>query len=207
MIYLYQNNEEYDYDVRAIALAFFEREKIVAVSEEDMAQRERETEGEDSVRFLSLIYAQGRIDGRLWDHSGRQSEQSICCDYKDHGRCRNDVSRYDEFSVRLRSAFDDDFADILALSQIILDFLREDILTVFRNDDILFSSGDKQESPVIDIAVISCIEPAVLQDFRSLFRILVISQHDGIALRYDFSDAIFIRIFNADQRIRHSRAD
>ena len=102
MIYLYQNNEEYDYDVRAIALAFFEREKIVAVSEEDMAQRERETEGEDSVRFLSLIYAQGRIDGHLWDHSGRRAEQSVCCDYEDHGRCRNDVSR---FLYRLFSSF------------------------------------------------------------------------------------------------------
>ena len=33
MIYLYQNDNEYDYDVRAISLAFFEREKIVSVTE------------------------------------------------------------------------------------------------------------------------------------------------------------------------------
>ena len=35
MIYLYQNNREYDYDVRAIALAFFEREKIIETTKEE----------------------------------------------------------------------------------------------------------------------------------------------------------------------------
>ncbi len=35
MIYLLQNSQEYNYDVRAILLAFFEREKIVEVSEQE----------------------------------------------------------------------------------------------------------------------------------------------------------------------------
>ena len=39
MIYLYQSKREYDYDVRAIALAFFEREKIVELPEEDFNKR------------------------------------------------------------------------------------------------------------------------------------------------------------------------
>ena len=35
MIYLVQNDREYDYDVRAIALAFYERTKIVEVTKEE----------------------------------------------------------------------------------------------------------------------------------------------------------------------------
>ena len=35
MIYLIQNDREYDYDVRAIALAFYERTKIVEVTKEE----------------------------------------------------------------------------------------------------------------------------------------------------------------------------
>ena len=35
MIYLIQNVREYDYDVRAIALAFYERTKIVEVTKEE----------------------------------------------------------------------------------------------------------------------------------------------------------------------------
>ena len=36
MIYLIQNDQEYDYDVRATALAFFERTKIVEVTKEEL---------------------------------------------------------------------------------------------------------------------------------------------------------------------------
>lgn len=39
MIYLCQNDREYDYDVRAIALAFFEREKIIELTEEEFQQK------------------------------------------------------------------------------------------------------------------------------------------------------------------------
>lgn len=94
MIYLYQNDVEYDYDVRAIALAFFEREKIVAVSESEFARLSAEEEGEESVRFLSLIYEDRKIRGTLSDWSGKRTEESVCCDYRDHKACRNEVSRF-----------------------------------------------------------------------------------------------------------------
>ena len=41
MIYLIQNDREYDYDVRAIALAFYERTKIVEVTKEELTEKER----------------------------------------------------------------------------------------------------------------------------------------------------------------------
>lgn len=39
MIYLIQNDQEYDYDVRATALAFFERTKIVEVTKEEFEKQ------------------------------------------------------------------------------------------------------------------------------------------------------------------------
>ena len=70
MIYLYQNKREYDYDVRAIALAFFEREKIVELSREEYNER---LTGESEVNktpgrpllFLKLEFGDKRIDGSL----------------------------------------------------------------------------------------------------------------------------------------------
>lgn len=44
MIYLIQNDQEYDYDVRATALAFFERTKIVEVTKEEF-EKARNGEG------------------------------------------------------------------------------------------------------------------------------------------------------------------
>lgn len=102
MIYLYQNDKEYDYDVRAIALAFYEREKIVAVSESEFARLCAEKQGEKNIRFLSLIYEENRIEGRLFDKMGTSAEQTVCCDYHDHEHCRNEVCR---FLYRLFSEF------------------------------------------------------------------------------------------------------
>lgn len=102
MIYLYQNDKEYDYDVRAIALAFYEREKIVAVSESEFARLSAEKQGEKNIRFLSLIYEENRIEGRLFDKMGTSAEQTVCCDYHDHEHCRNEVCR---FLYRLFSEF------------------------------------------------------------------------------------------------------
>ena len=45
MIYLIQNDREYDYDVRAIALAFYERTKIVEVTKEEFEEQEWEKDG------------------------------------------------------------------------------------------------------------------------------------------------------------------
>ena len=102
MIYLYQNKEEYDYDVRAIALAFYEREKIIAVPEEEMDRLASEEQGEENVRFLSLIYEEGKISGRLFDREGKEAKQEDCCAYHDHEKSRNAVCR---FLYRLFSEF------------------------------------------------------------------------------------------------------
>ena len=78
MIYLYQNNKEYDYDVRAIALAFFEREKIIELEEKEWAEKLSGKETPTSVKkrqepaetsgqrlFLRLDYSTGHIEGTL----------------------------------------------------------------------------------------------------------------------------------------------
>ena len=85
MIYLYQNKREYDYDVRAIALAFMSREKIVELTEDDW---------DGQGLFLKIEYGTRKIDGLLCDGDGHRSYQTIECDYEDHAHCRNAVSRF-----------------------------------------------------------------------------------------------------------------
>ena len=102
MIYLYQNDKDYDYDVRAIALAFYEREKIIAVSESEFARLSAGEQGEENIRFLSLIYEENKITGRLFDKTGADVRQTVCCDYHDHEHSRNEVCR---FLYRLFSEF------------------------------------------------------------------------------------------------------
>lgn len=105
MIYLYQNDREYDYDVRAIALAFFEREKIVEVSREEFEEQiaqysvpndavPSEDTGKDYPRFLYLDYKEKKITGKFSDHTGKSASGILECDYRDHGRCRNQVCRF-----------------------------------------------------------------------------------------------------------------
>ena len=77
MIYLIQNDREYDYDVRAIALAFYERTKIVEV-----------------------VYTKKRIQGWLKGKVGiegteeRAVSEEVVCDYEDHKGSRNAVCRF-----------------------------------------------------------------------------------------------------------------
>ncbi len=94
MIYLFQNNREYDYDVRAIALTFFERAKIVEVTgpEWEKFHREADPEGEDL--FMRILYSEKHIDGEIMSGDGRSARQSVDCDYTDHENHRNDVSRF-----------------------------------------------------------------------------------------------------------------
>ena len=61
MIYLIQNDREYDYDVRAIALAFYERTKIVEVTKEEFEEQEWEKDD----LLLTLVYTKKRIQGWL----------------------------------------------------------------------------------------------------------------------------------------------
>ena len=94
MIYLYQNENEYDYDVRAIALAFFEREKIIAVSENEFRQIISKEQGEKDTRFLSLIYEEEKITGTLFENTDDSVTKTVCCDYRNHTLCRNEVCRF-----------------------------------------------------------------------------------------------------------------
>ena len=56
MIYLIQNDREYDYDVRAIALAFYERTKIVEVTTRVLGKGKKFTEcTEDQVELMAEI--------------------------------------------------------------------------------------------------------------------------------------------------------
>lgn len=100
MIYLIQNARDYDYDVRAITLAFYERIKIVEVSGKDAI----ENPGREDL-VLSLFYSQNKMQGKLEDYNGKTVEKEVCCDYKDHGKCRNEVCRFlyrifEEFTQR-----------------------------------------------------------------------------------------------------------
>ncbi|MCD8019678.1 MAG: coproporphyrinogen dehydrogenase HemZ [Clostridiales bacterium] len=94
MIYLYQNNREYDYDVRAIALAFFEREKIVEVPKEEFEVYLLTKNQTDGILFLRLIYEEEHIDGYLTDGRGQEARNAVSCDYHDHVGHRNEVSRF-----------------------------------------------------------------------------------------------------------------
>ena len=106
MIYLYQNNKEYDYDVRAIALAFFERTKIMEVSEDQLDET-------GDVLRLRLVYGQESIEGCLYDGEGRRVEKNIHCNYRDHEHCRNEVCRflYRLFADRKNLALGDAYRD------------------------------------------------------------------------------------------------
>ncbi|MDO5146591.1 MAG: coproporphyrinogen dehydrogenase HemZ [Eubacteriales bacterium] len=101
MIYLYQNEREYDYDVRATALAFFEREKIVEKSEaewEELLAQKEETEK----TFLRLIFQGQSLSGIITDGRGKKAENEISCRWQEHGESRNEVCR---FLYRLFSSY------------------------------------------------------------------------------------------------------
>lgn len=88
MLYLIQNDRQYDYDVRAIALAFFEREKIQEIQKKDLPEDLGEA------RLCRLDFLEGEIHGLMTDASGRTVTEQVCCDYNDHKHCRNDVGRF-----------------------------------------------------------------------------------------------------------------
>ncbi len=96
MLYLIQNDRQYDYDVRAIALAFFEREKIQEIKEEDLPQ------DLGQARLCRLDFQDRLVKGSVTDGSGKKVTEEVSCDYNDHKNCRNDVSR---FLYRLFSAY------------------------------------------------------------------------------------------------------
>lgn len=90
MIYLIQNDREYDYDVRATALAFFERTKIVEVTKEEF--KEQDWEKDDLL--LTLVYAENSIQGTLENKESKSVSEKVLCDYTDHKNSRNEVCRF-----------------------------------------------------------------------------------------------------------------
>ena len=102
MIYLLQNSREYDYDVRAIALTFFERTKIKEISERQWSETMMEILPDSSDLFLHITYSDKHIDGEVRSGDGKSTKSSVDCDYLDHEHHRNDVSR---FLYRLFSEF------------------------------------------------------------------------------------------------------
>ncbi len=102
MIYLLQNSREYDYDVRAIALTFFERTKIKEISGQQWYEAMEEILPDPSDLFLHISYSDKHIDGEVRSKDGKTTKSSVDCDYMDHEHHRNDVSR---FLYRLFSEF------------------------------------------------------------------------------------------------------
>lgn len=95
MIYLFQNDRQYDYDVRAIALAFFEREKIKELSREEWQSAcENASQDPEAPIFLKLIFQENEIKGHIFSQDGKCAERTVTCDYNDHEHCRNEVSRF-----------------------------------------------------------------------------------------------------------------
>lgn len=90
MIYLIQNDREYDYDVRATALAFFERTKIVEITEEEFKKQEWEKDD----LLLTLVYNENSIHGTLENKEGKNASEKVICDYTDHKNSRNEVCRF-----------------------------------------------------------------------------------------------------------------
>jgi oxygen-independent coproporphyrinogen-3 oxidase len=87
MIYLVQNKKEYDYDIRAILLAFFEREKIVDVTEKEP--------GMENPRFLiAFDFGEGIIHGKIEEDGILKTERRVACDYEDHGPGRRVVDKF-----------------------------------------------------------------------------------------------------------------
>lgn len=87
MIYLVQNKKEYDYDIRAILLAFFEREKIIDVTEKEP--------GMEDPRFLiAFEFGEKTVVGRIEEDGIIKAERQIACDYEDHKEGRKPVDKF-----------------------------------------------------------------------------------------------------------------
>ena len=82
--------------VRAIALAFYERTKIVEVTKEEFEEQEWEKDD----LLLTLVYTKKRIQGWLKGKVGiegteeRAVSEEVVCDYEDHKGSRNAVCRF-----------------------------------------------------------------------------------------------------------------
>lgn len=103
MIYLYQSLNDYDYDVRALTLAFFEREKIKQLTWEEFEQMQmEEMSEEDKAVYMKLSFADQKILGEMFWGQEKKAEEEIFCNYQDRVRTRNEFCR---FLYRLLSSY------------------------------------------------------------------------------------------------------
>lgn len=73
MIYIKQNTTEYDYDVRAITLAFFEREKII-----DIANQKGEESDSSLVCFtMELDFGKDKATGRILEQGKEKARAEL----------------------------------------------------------------------------------------------------------------------------------
>ena len=74
-----------------------------------------------------------------------------------------------------------------AESQFVLNLFRRDILTVGQDDQVLHTSVDEEESVLIDISLIPCVQPSIRQSLLRLLRHFVIPLHDTAALHLNLT--------------------
>lgn len=101
MIYLLQNINDYDYDVRALILAFYEGEKIKQVSRQEFEVIRCEKLEERDI-FVCLDFGQNEIRGKVFSHWKPAVEDLIQCNYQDRVANRNAFCR---FLYQLLSSF------------------------------------------------------------------------------------------------------
>ena len=82
---------------------------------------------------------------------------------------------------------DDNLSDQVVQRKLVLDLLRGDILTIREYDEIFETTVDIQKSLLVEIALVSGMEPSLLQRSSGLLRHLVVLLHDRATLNQDLS--------------------
>ena len=103
---------------------------------------------------------------------------------------------------------DDDFLDVRDVLDVIFDLLGVDVLAVCEDDDVLLAARDDELSALVHRAVVAGGEPAVLgQDLRGRLGLLVIAEHDDVALHADLADALGRDVVKAELDAGQDAAD
>lgn len=90
MIYIKQNTTEYDYDVRAIILAFFEREKII-----DIANQKVEELDSSLVCFtMELNFGKERAIGRIFEREEEKASLELRMEDWEYGLKRKKIDGF-----------------------------------------------------------------------------------------------------------------
>lgn len=90
MIYIKQNTLDYDYDVRAIILAFFEREKIV-----DLGNQNIEKAAASPVKFtMELSFDEDRAVGRIFEKEEEKAHLELIMEAWNHRLKRKKIDGF-----------------------------------------------------------------------------------------------------------------